>query len=60
MLSQIETDILKSIASDDELAYEGLFKAYFAELTVYVFRFLEDMENAEKLYRIFILTFGLT
>ena len=49
MLSLIEADILKSIANDDELAYESLFKAYFAELTVYAFRFLEDMENAEEI-----------
>lgn len=49
MLSEIESGILKRIAQDDESAYESLFKAYFAELTVYAFRFLENYESSEEI-----------
>jgi len=49
MISQIERDIVDGIAEGDEMAFEGLFKSFFAELTIYATRFVEDMENAEEI-----------
>jgi RNA polymerase sigma-70 factor (ECF subfamily) len=49
MISQIERDIVDGIVEGDEMAFEGLFKSHFAELTVYATRFVEDMENAEEI-----------
>lgn len=49
MISQIEQDIVEGIAEGDEMAFESLFKSFFAELSVYATRFVEDMENAEEI-----------
>lgn len=49
MISQIERDIVDGIVEGDEMAFEGLFKSHFAELTLYATRFVEDMENAEEI-----------
>jgi len=49
MVAQIEQDIWQSISAGDELAYEGLFKSHFAELTLYAMRFVRGMENAEEI-----------
>jgi len=48
MQDSLEKDMFIKISKGDESAYETLFRAYFAELTIYAFRFLEDMENAEE------------
>ncbi len=49
MISQVEQNILDGIAEDDEIAFEGLFKSYFAELCLYATRFVADIENAEEI-----------
>jgi RNA polymerase sigma-70 factor, ECF subfamily len=49
MISQIERDIVDGIVEGDEMAFEGLFKSFFAELTIYAARFVEDRENAEEI-----------
>ncbi len=49
MISQIERDIVDGIVEGDEMAFEGLFKSFFAELTIYATRFVEDRENAEEI-----------
>ena len=49
MIAQIEQDIWQSISAGDELAYEGLFKSHYPELTLYAMRFVQDMENAEAI-----------
>jgi RNA polymerase sigma-70 factor (ECF subfamily) len=49
MISQVEQNILEDIAESDEMAFEGLFKSYFAELCIYATRFVDDIENAEEI-----------
>ena len=49
MIAQIEQDIWQSISAGDELAYEGLFKSHYPELSLYAMRFVQDMENAEEI-----------
>jgi RNA polymerase sigma-70 factor, ECF subfamily len=49
MISQVEQNILDAIAEGDEIAFEGLFKSYFAELCIYASRFFDDVENAEEI-----------
>ena len=49
MISQIERDIVDGIVEGDEMAFEGLFKSHFAELTIYATRFVEEIENAEEI-----------
>jgi len=49
MILQLEQNILESIAESDEMAFEGLFKTYFAELCIYATRFVDDIESAEEI-----------
>ena len=49
MIAQVKQDIWQSISAGNELAYEGLFKSHYAELTLYAMRFVQDMENAEEI-----------
>jgi len=49
MIAQVEQDIWQSISAGDELAYEGLFKSFYPELTLYAVRFVQDIDNAEEI-----------
>lgn len=49
MASGIEKNMLADISRGDEKAFEDLFKSFFAELSFYAVRFVEDLDSAEEI-----------
>lgn len=49
MATDIEKNMLADIRKGDEKAFEDLFKSFFAELSFYAVRFVEDLDSAEEI-----------
>lgn len=56
-LPRTEKEIIRLIAKGDEQAYEQLFRSWYARLTMFAYRFIQDRQEAENIVQIVFIKY---